>query len=99
MRIPLLPFAAVAMLGLSFAACAQQPPQSGDERRQAVRDRLQTADTDHDGAISKAEADAGLPRIAKNFDRIDADHDGRITPDELKAVAAQFAARRNGAQQ
>lgn len=40
-------------------------------------------DTDGDGAISQAEAEAGAPRMAENFGQIDADGDGRITREEM----------------
>jgi Ca2+-binding EF-hand superfamily protein len=43
-------------------------------------------DTDGDGKISLAEAQANAPRLAENFDKIDTNHDGFITPDELHAA-------------
>ena len=42
-------------------------------------------DTDGDGRISRAEAQAS-PRLAQHFDEIDANKDGFITPDELAAA-------------
>jgi len=48
--------------------------------------RLKAADTNGDGLISKAEAQASLPRLAKHFDAIDTNHDGQISPEELKAA-------------
>ena len=42
-------------------------------------------DTDGDGRISRAEAQAA-PRLAARFDDIDANKDGFLTPDELKAA-------------
>lgn len=81
-----------ALLAASTAACAQQ--QFTEEQRQAARERLRAADVNDDGFIDKAEADAKLPRIAKNFDKLDADDDGRLSPDELRAMAAKFAGSR-----
>ena len=43
-------------------------------------------DTDGDGRISLAEAQANAPRLAQNFDAIDANHDGFVTREELKAA-------------
>lgn len=43
-------------------------------------------DTDGDGRISLAEAQANAPRLARNFTRIDANGDGYITPEELHAA-------------
>ena len=42
-------------------------------------------DTDHDGRISRQEAQAA-PRLAAHFDKIDADKDGYLTPAELTAA-------------
>ncbi|MGN6093650.1 MAG: hypothetical protein ACTHOL_14965 [Luteibacter jiangsuensis] len=41
-----------------------------------------------DGFIDRKEAEAGLPRIAKNFDKIDTNQDGKLSTDELKQAAA-----------
>ena len=43
-------------------------------------------DTDGDGRISRAEAQAGAPRLAEHFDQLDANKDGFLTPDELAAA-------------
>lgn len=46
--------------------------------------RLQAIDTDRNGMISRAEAQAS-PELAAGFDAIDANRDGQITPAELRA--------------
>ncbi len=43
-------------------------------------------DTDGDGKISKAEAQANAPRLFEHFDQIDTNKDGFITPEEMKAA-------------
>lgn len=45
------------------------------------------ADTNHDGRVSLAEAEAAA--IA-HFDRVDLNHDGRITPDERRQAHARM---------
>jgi Ca2+-binding EF-hand superfamily protein len=45
-------------------------------------------DTDGDGRISRAEAQAA-PRLAEHFDAIDANKDGFITMEEMKAAHAK----------
>ena len=42
-------------------------------------------DTDHNGVISRSEAEANAPRLAKEFDAIDGNKDGSLSRDELKA--------------
>ncbi len=91
--LPLLKTAAVAALILfSGLACAQQ--QLSEEQKQAALERLQAADANKDGFIDKAEADARLPRVAKNFDKLDTNGDGQLSPDEFKAMASKFASRK-----
>jgi len=50
-------------------------------------------DTDGDGRISLAEAQANAPRLAANFDAVDANHDGFVTKDELRAAFKGHHAR------
>ena len=70
----------LAAIGLaSAAAVAVAAPEGGMAR-------LKAADTNGDGLISLAEAQAALPRLAKHFAEIDTNQDGQISPDELKAA-------------
>lgn len=55
--------------------------------RQSMRDYWRKADTDGDGALSRAEVDAAkMPRLMRDFDRLDKNKDGRLTEDELTAA-------------
>lgn len=65
------------------------------ERHEA---RVKAADSDGDGAISKAEAEKALPRLGANFEAVDADKDGKVTVSELDAarVAGVFGGPRYG---
>lgn len=57
--------------------------------------KFKAADKDNDGSLTKDEAQAGMPRLAKNFDQIDANHDGKVTPDEIRAyMKARHDARK-----
>ena len=47
---------------------------------------MKRADTDGDGRISKAEAQASAPRLFEHFDAIDANRDGFVTREEMKAA-------------
>ncbi|HET9699904.1 MAG TPA: hypothetical protein VFP70_03185 [Burkholderiales bacterium] len=66
-------------------------PGADPETRQTLRHerheaRVKAADTDGDGAISKAEAEKSLPRLATRFEAVDTDHDGKLTVAELDAA-------------
>ncbi|HEX4781929.1 MAG TPA: EF-hand domain-containing protein [Usitatibacter sp.] len=66
--------------------------QMSGGRHAKAAERFKKLDTDGDGRISRAEAQAS-PRLSKGFDAIDANKDGYITPDELKAAREQRAAK------
>jgi Ca2+-binding EF-hand superfamily protein len=51
-------------------------------------------DTDHNGVISRSEAEAGAPRLAQEFDAIDADKDGSLSKDEIRAHHSQMREHR-----
>lgn len=57
------------------------------EQREKAKARIQQrwadADSNGDGMISRAEAEQGLPMIAKRFDTMDSDQDGKISQQEL----------------
>lgn len=91
----------------------QSPPQSGRDRpnpaqmeemrakmQQRMQENFKKADKDGDGALSRAEVDAGMPRMAKDFDAIDTNKDGKITQDEMRAFGekrrAQMQSQRGG---
>lgn len=83
-----------ALLPLSFALPAEAARQLSAEQKEALQERLRSADRNEDGFIDREEAEAGLPRIAERFDQLDADRDGRLSREELKAIATKFAQRR-----
>ena len=60
--------------------------QHAQERGQRMAEHWKKLDTDGDGRVSLAEAQANAPRLAQNFQRIDANGDGFITPEEMKAA-------------
>jgi len=77
-----------AALSLALAACV-----SSESRAQKVADKVQqrfaAADLNHDGYLSRDEANQGMPRLAAHFDEIDSNHDGRLSGDEIRAYLRQ----------
>ena len=58
-----------------------------EQFRQSMRDYWKKADIDGDGALSKAEAEtAKMPRLLRDFDKLDKNKDGKLTPDEMAAA-------------
>ena len=63
-------------------------PVAGDSSRdEQIDEHFAAADTNHDGQLTLTEAQAGMPRVASNFDKIDADQSGTVTLTEIKALA------------
>jgi Ca2+-binding EF-hand superfamily protein len=104
---------AAAVFSLTASAWAQQPAESGrtpDPQRaeqmrakfqERMQERFRQADKNGDGALSKAEAENSMPRIARHFDAIDSNHDGKITQDEIRASVEKHRierAKRGGEQ-
>lgn len=54
-------------------------------------DMMKRLDTNNDGVITKAEAEAAA---MQRFDKMDANHDGRIDQTEIAAIKAKMDARR-----
>ena len=58
----------------------------GPRQASAHGEHLKKLDTNGDGKVSKAEAQASAPRLAEHFDQIDANKDGFVTQEEMKAA-------------
>jgi Ca2+-binding EF-hand superfamily protein len=80
---------ALAIAGaLVVAAGSARADEKADKRDKEIEERFKAADKDQDGKLTLAEAKAGMPRIAKAFDKIDKDKKGYLTVDQIKAFAA-----------
>jgi Ca2+-binding EF-hand superfamily protein len=53
------------------------------EARSRAQERWTAADKDGDGALSREEAQASMPRLAENFEKFDANGDGRLERSEM----------------
>lgn len=82
---------AMMLAGLApLAATAQQMPRATPTPGSAPMAGMMRADTNGDGKISRAEADA---QASQRFDRLDVNHDGFLTPDELTGPGARMIGR------
>ena len=56
---------------------------AGAEMREAAREKMRTADTNHDGYVSRAEAKVAMPGLTdERFNVMDRNHDGKIGPED-----------------
>jgi len=73
-----------------------------EQRRRVMRKQIQVrffgADKDNDGTLSREEAIAALPQIARHFDEIDFNSDDIITMKELEDAQARVVERRRAAE-
>ena len=53
-----------------------------------IDQKAKAADKNGDGKLTKAELEAGMPRVAKGFDMMDADKKGYVTVDQIKTFVA-----------
>ena len=74
-------------LAASIFAALAWPAAADDTRNEQIAERFAEADTNHDGQLTLAEAEAGMPRVAANFNKIDANHSGTVTLAEIEALA------------
>jgi hypothetical protein len=95
----------IAMLVLSIAASfastgamaqTSSQPMAGSQRMEHAMQQLQarfaTANTTHDGKLTRAQAAQGMPMVAQNFDQIDTQKTGYITLAQIEQFMQQRAA-------
>ena len=76
-----LPASLIAALLLSLSPAFAASP--GTDARLSAQ--FKQADVDRNGMLSRAEAERGVPQLAKHFDAIDANRDGQISAEEIRA--------------
>ena len=78
------------MLAGLAAALAFAPMAMAQDAKQIkmLEERFLAADKNSDGKLTLAEAQKGMPKIAKGFDTIDTDKKGYVTLSEIKAMMA-----------
>ncbi|RKP45564.1 EF-hand domain-containing protein [Trinickia fusca] len=78
-----------ATLVVPFVFVASAVAQGQRPLQQELENRFAAADTNHDGKLTLAEAQAGMPHVAKYFDQIDATHKGYVTVADIEQFFAQ----------
>jgi len=65
------------------SAHGQRYEMKHEQHTGTFKEIFEQADTDHDGALSKAEAQS-MPMILERFDEFDGNKDGKVTYDEIR---------------
>jgi hypothetical protein len=83
-------FGAPALAGVMIAAALGAAHAQSAAQIAMVESRFAAADKDKDGKLTLAEAQAGMPRVAANFSKIDRAGKGYVTIDEIKAAMSSM---------
>jgi hypothetical protein len=67
-------------------ACKADPEKCRQEHQARADAHFKKTDVDGNGSLSRAEADKGMPRVARHFDMIDSNKDGQLSREELSAA-------------
>ncbi|MCA3239515.1 MAG: hypothetical protein ACK5YJ_02715 [Curvibacter sp.] len=87
MKTQLMAITLAAVCSTSAWAADPAPANAGGSKRQEAAQRIKGADTDKDGAISKAEAEAAkMQHLTTNFDKLDSNKDGKVNREEMRAA-------------
>lgn len=86
--LPVLTCMLLALAGSPIHAQTADTARAEKARAQ-LQKRFTKADTNADGQLSREEAKTGMPRVYKQFDRIDTANTGSITMDQIAGFAAQ----------
>ena len=74
----------LVVVSFSMASLAQA---DNNAIAKEITARFKAADKNADGQLSLEEAKAGMPRVAKGFDRIDVEKKGYVTLAQIIAMA------------
>ena len=74
------------LAGLGGQITTQAQSQMSAEDKEIIA-KFNAADKNHDGKLTLAEAQAGMPRVAAHFSYIDSQGRGYVTLDQILALA------------
>lgn len=89
--------AACLASGAAFAQTATQPMGASPRVEHALgqlQTRFSSANTTHDGKLTREQATTGMPMVAKHFDEIDTQKNGYVTLPQIEAFMREHAAQR-----
>jgi hypothetical protein len=78
------------------AQCQADPEKCRQQHQARAAERFKQADADGSGTLSKAEAEKGMPGLARRFDAIDGNKDGQISREEIEAARKARAGGKAG---
>lgn len=86
--------AAVCLASAGALAQSADMPAAANPRveraMQQLQGRFASANTTHDGKLTREQAAAGMPMVAKHFDQIDAQRTGYVTLPQIEAFMGQM---------
>lgn len=85
---------ATMLFALSLGAARAQGASRIEQFQARLDERFGAADQDKDGWVTRAEAEAGMPFVARHFDQIDTQGKGRLSKDDIVAYVAERASQR-----
>lgn len=83
--------ALLAALLLPAAVAVAQADEADHLKKlmEHAQDRFAAADADHDGMLTRAEAQKGMPFVAKHFDAIDTGKTGKVSAADITKYIEQ----------
>ena len=75
------------LVACAFSALAMTANADNASKNREIAERFAKCDANHDGKLTKAEANGCMPRIYSHFDYIDSSKKGYLTVPEIQAVA------------
>lgn len=78
--------AKVVLLLVSFSMVSLAQADDSAKTKE-IAAKFKAADKNADGQLSLEEAKAGMPRVAKGFDKIDVEKKGYVTLEQIIAMA------------
>ncbi|MEM5427986.1 EF-hand domain-containing protein [Cupriavidus oxalaticus] len=74
-----------AQPGAMPAGEVPKAPPTTAQAKAMITERFKAADANHDGKLTRDEAQAGMPQVYQNFDKIDVKKQGSVTERQIGA--------------